>query len=66
MSLQNDANPEDLKLITKQTFYTQWKQVNWGENIKHLLWEWPYLFDELGMAVHFEELTGVQLKAIFI
>ncbi|XP_029706564.1 uncharacterized protein [Takifugu rubripes] len=66
MSLQTDANPEEVKLLMKQTFYTQWKQVNRGGNIKHLLGEWPYLFDELGMAVHFEELTGVQLKAVFL
>ncbi|TWW78169.1 uncharacterized protein LOC130533951 [Takifugu flavidus] len=66
MFLQTDANPEEVKLLMKQTFYTQRKQVNRGENIKHLLGEWPYLFDELGMAVHFEELTGVQLKAVFL
>lgn len=24
------ANAEELKLLMKQTFYTQWKQVNWG------------------------------------
>lgn len=66
MSLQNDSNPEEVKLVKKQTFYTKWKQVNWGGNFKHLLGEWPYLFDKLVMAVHFEELVGVQLKAAFI
>ncbi|XP_034149423.1 uncharacterized protein LOC109615597 [Esox lucius] len=66
MSQQSDANPEEVKRLMKMTFYTQRKQVNQGKNIKYLLEEWPFWFDELGMAVHFKELTGVELKETFI
>ncbi|KAK0152046.1 hypothetical protein N1851_006572 [Merluccius polli] len=54
----------ELRLM-KLTFYAQRKKVNQGQNIKNLLDEWPLLFDELGMAVHFQELTGLGLKEVF-
>ncbi|KAK1903813.1 putative 4-diphosphocytidyl-2-C-methyl-D-erythritol kinase [Dissostichus eleginoides] len=41
------------------------KQVNQGTNIKSLLQEWPFWFDDLGMAVHFKELTGSELQETF-
>ena len=65
MSKQTDANPEEVKLRMKSTFYTQRKQVNQGKNIKSLLQEWPFWFDDLGMAVHFKELTGSELQETF-
>lgn len=49
----------------KLTFYTQRKEVNQGKNIKCLLEDWPFWFNELGMAVHFKELTGIGLKETF-
>lgn len=49
----------------KLTFYTQCKQVNQGKNIKCLLEDWPFWFNELGMAIHFKELTGIGLKETF-
>lgn len=55
-----------VKQPTRSTFYTQRKQVNEGTEIKSLLEDWPFLFRELGMAVHFEELTGVSLKETFM
>ncbi|KAJ4948467.1 hypothetical protein JOQ06_020001 [Pogonophryne albipinna] len=65
MSKPTDVNPEEVKLLMKSTFYTQRKQVNQGENIKSLLQEWPFWFDDLGMAVHFKELTGSELQETF-
>ncbi|XP_022538843.2 uncharacterized protein LOC111195522 isoform X2 [Astyanax mexicanus] len=65
MSQQTNANSQDVKLLMRATFYTQRKQVNQGKNIKFLLEEWPFWFDELGMAVHFKELTGIGLKETF-
>ncbi|KAI4887416.1 hypothetical protein NFI96_018878, partial [Prochilodus magdalenae] len=65
MSQQTDANPEEVKLLMKLTFYTQRKQVNQGKDIKYLLEEWPFWFDGLGMEVHFKELTGIGLKETF-
>ncbi|KAK2832573.1 hypothetical protein Q7C36_016035 [Tachysurus vachellii] len=38
------------------------------ENLKmmsYLLEEWPFWFNELGMAVHFKELTGIGLQETF-
>ena len=64
-SQQTSANPEEVKLLIKSTFYTQRQQVNQGKNIKGLLEEWPFWFNELGMAVHFKELTGIGLEKTF-
>lgn len=66
MSQQTNANPEEIKQLMKLTFYTQRKQVNQGKNIKYLLEGWPSWFNELGMGVHFKELTGIALKETFI
>ncbi|CAI5693454.1 unnamed protein product [Oreochromis niloticus] len=49
----------------KSTFYTQRQHVNQGKSIKCLREEWPFWFDELGMSVHFKELTGIDLKETF-
>uniref|UniRef100_A0A8C5PWW2 Uncharacterized protein n=1 Tax=Leptobrachium leishanense TaxID=445787 RepID=A0A8C5PWW2_9ANUR len=65
MSQQTDLSPEEVKDLMRLTFYTQRKQVNQGKNIIHLSEEWPFLFKELGMAVHFKELTGIGLKEMF-
>lgn len=65
MSQQTSTNPEEVKLLMKSTFYTQREQVNQGKNIKDLLEEWPIWFEELGMAVHFKELTGIGLQDTF-
>jgi len=65
MSQQTDKNLEEVKRLMKLTFYTQRKQVNQGGDIKCLLKEWPFLFNELGMAVHFKELAGIGLIETF-
>lgn len=65
MFQQTDVNPVEVKRLMKLTFYTQRKKINQGQNIKNLLEEWPFLFEEHGMAVHFQELTGVRLKEVF-
>ncbi|XP_019118302.2 uncharacterized protein LOC109139344 isoform X2 [Larimichthys crocea] len=65
MSQQPDANPLEVKDLMKATYYTQRKQVNLGEHVKQLFNEWPFWFEELGMAVHFKQLTGVDLIDTF-
>ncbi|XP_044218597.1 uncharacterized protein LOC122989651 [Thunnus albacares] len=65
MFQQSDANPEEVKCLMKSTFYTQRQHVNQGKSIKSLREEWPFWFDELGMSVHFKELTGIDLKETF-
>lgn len=59
MFQHSDANPEELKCLMKSTFYTQ------RQHVKSLREEWPFWFDELGMSVHFKELTGIDLKETF-
>ncbi|KAK7922337.1 hypothetical protein WMY93_009239 [Mugilogobius chulae] len=66
MFQNSDANPEEVKSLMKSTFYTQRQHVNQGKSIKYLREEWPFWFDELGMSVHFKELTGIDLKETFI
>ncbi|XP_056455482.1 uncharacterized protein LOC130389639 isoform X2 [Gadus chalcogrammus] len=65
MFQHSDANPEEVKCLMKSTFYTQRQHVNLGKSIKSLREEWPFCFDELGMSVHFKELTGINLKETF-
>lgn len=66
LSKQNAPNQDVVKELTRSTFYTQRKEVNNGKEIKHLLADWPFLFDDVGMAVHFEELTGISPKETFL
>lgn len=65
MFQHSDDNPEEVKCLMKSTFYTQRQHVNQGKSIKCLREEWPFWFDELGMSVHFKELTGRDLKETF-
>lgn len=65
MFQHSDANPVGVKHLMMSTFYTQRQHVNQGETIKALRMEWPFLFDEFGMSVHFKELTGIDLKETF-
>uniref|UniRef100_A0A8C1XB01 Uncharacterized protein n=1 Tax=Cyprinus carpio TaxID=7962 RepID=A0A8C1XB01_CYPCA len=65
MFQRSDANPEEVNCLMKSTFYTQRQHVNQGKSIKCLREEWPFWFDELGMSVHFKELTGIDLKETF-
>lgn len=58
---QSDQSPAPVKLLMKSTFYTQRQEVNNAKDVKHLVENWPYWFTEIGMAVHFSELTGVEL-----
>lgn len=50
----------------KLAFYTQRQEVNNGKDVKHLVENWPYWFTEIGMAVRFNELTGVELEETFL
>ncbi|XP_070834130.1 uncharacterized protein [Chaetodon trifascialis] len=63
---QNQQSPGPLKMLMKSTFYSQRKDVNQGKDMKYLQENWPYWFHEIGMNVHFNELTGVDLKETFL
>ncbi|KAF6724416.1 hypothetical protein FQA47_014488 [Oryzias melastigma] len=55
-----------VKELVKCTYYTQRKDINKGASIQKLCEEWPFLFNEVGMAEHFQELTGVNLIETFL
>lgn len=59
-------NSDAVKELIKSTYFTQRKDINNGESIKNLSHEWPFLFKEVGMAAHFQELTGVCLIESFL
>lgn len=63
---QNEQSPGPLKMLMKSTFYSQRQDVNQGKDMKYLLVNWPYWFQDIGMNVHFKELTGVDLKETFL
>lgn len=66
LSEQTSFNTEKVKTLMKCTYYSQRKAINKGEDLQILIEKWPFLFQEIGMTVHFEELTGVSLKETFL
>ncbi|KAM9434070.1 uncharacterized protein Hap1MRO34_002798 [Clarias gariepinus] len=65
-SEQTSFSHEEVKTLMKCTYYSQRKAINSGANMQTLKEEWPFLFQAIGMTVHFEELTGVPLKETFL
>ncbi|KAJ8280808.1 hypothetical protein GJAV_G00059270 [Gymnothorax javanicus] len=61
-----ENNTNDIKHLVQVTFYMQRKDINKGTSIQQLGKEWPFLFQETGMAAHFQELTGVTLLESFL
>ena len=56
---------EYVKELVKSTYYTQRKEINKGTSILKLCQEWPFLFQEAGMAGYFQRLTGIGLTEAF-
>ncbi|XP_039477037.1 uncharacterized protein LOC120443128 [Oreochromis aureus] len=63
---ETNVSLDEVENLMKCTYYSQRKDINNGEELQTLLEEWPFLFQEVGMAVHFYELTGVSLKETFL
>ena len=59
-------NSDAVKELIKSTYFTQRKEINNGASIQKLSQEWPFLFKEVGMAAHFQELTGMSLIESFL
>lgn len=66
LSEQANFSPDEVKTLMKCTYYSQRKEINQGTDLQTLMEEWPFLFQEIGMTIHFQELTGVALKATFL
>lgn len=63
---QDDFSPDEVKTLMKSTYYSQRKDINQGTDLQTLIKQWPFLFKEIGMTVHFQELTGVALTETFL
>uniref|UniRef100_A0AAY4B042 Uncharacterized protein n=1 Tax=Denticeps clupeoides TaxID=299321 RepID=A0AAY4B042_9TELE len=59
-------NIDVVKELVKCTYFTQRKDINKGASIQKLCQEWPFLFTEVGMTAHFQELTGVNPMETFL
>lgn len=66
LSEQATFCPEEVKTLMKDTYFSQRKAINSGTDLQSLMEEWPFLFKEIGMIVHFHDLTGVSLKETFL
>ncbi|KAK7881449.1 hypothetical protein WMY93_029858 [Mugilogobius chulae] len=65
MDKETGTNPEMVISLMKMTYYSQCKDINQGKDVKSLHRMWPFLF-EVGMNIHFKELTGNGLKESFV
>lgn len=63
---ESGTNMDEVKDLMKCTYYTQRKHINEGKSVKWLREEWPFLFEILGMAVHYKELTANDLQGSFL
>ncbi|KAL6465864.1 hypothetical protein MHYP_G00259970 [Metynnis hypsauchen] len=59
LSDQTNFSPDEVKTLMKCTYYSQRKEINKGTELQTLIEDWPFLFQEIGMTVHFQELTGL-------
>lgn len=66
LSEQTNFSPVEVKSLMKCTYYSQRKEINTGTDLQSIMEEWPFLFQEIGMTVHFQELTGVSQKETFL
>ena len=58
---KTNLSPEKVKTLVKCTYYSQRKEINKGTDLQSFREEWLFLFQDIGMTVHFPELTGVSL-----
>ncbi|CAI9733695.1 Hypothetical predicted protein [Octopus vulgaris] len=57
----------DVEFVEKDmitTFFFQRKDINNGASITTLHKDWPFLFEEIGLMVHFKELTTIDMKSV--
>ena len=60
---QTDMNDlHSLKLQIKETYSLQRFEINQGSKISDLLEDWPILFSDIGIHLHFQLLTSINLE----
>ncbi|KAI2644136.1 hypothetical protein H4Q32_027448 [Labeo rohita] len=65
-SKATNFDSEEVSNLLKATYYTQRKDINNGASIQQLCENWPFLYQEVGMCTHFKQLTGIDLKEMFL
>ncbi|XP_033964052.2 uncharacterized protein [Pseudochaenichthys georgianus] len=63
-----DENARDAKTIERlmvETFHSQRRDILSSKGMEDLVKEWPFLFQENGIRIHFRELTGVDITLNF-
>ncbi|XP_040894564.1 uncharacterized protein LOC121182230 [Toxotes jaculatrix] len=63
---QMNYTSDAVKELIKSTYFMQRRDINNGTSIQKLSQQWPFLFEEVGMAAHFQELTGESLIESFL
>uniref|UniRef100_A0AAR2LM09 Uncharacterized protein n=1 Tax=Pygocentrus nattereri TaxID=42514 RepID=A0AAR2LM09_PYGNA len=63
---QATFNPDEVKELMESTYYSQRKAINNGTALQTLREEWPFLFHEIGISAHYQELTGLPLTQTFL
>ncbi|KAG9269206.1 hypothetical protein AMEX_G16209 [Astyanax mexicanus] len=63
---QATFNPDEVKELMESTYYSQSKEINSGTALQTLREEWPFLFHEIGISAHYQELTGLPLTQTFL
>jgi len=65
MFKNQDKDTKKVEELMAVTFASQRKDILRIQDIKKLLENWPYLFQETGMRINFRELTGSQISECF-
>ncbi len=66
MYRKKEKDAKKIERLMVETFPSQRRDILSGtKETEEILKEWPFLFQENGMRVHFKELTGVQIDNEF-
>lgn len=57
-----DVENDEFKSKFKKLYYLQRQDINGSVPLAELKVRWPYLFTADGLLIHFEELTGINVK----
>ncbi|KAL0965498.1 hypothetical protein UPYG_G00282080 [Umbra pygmaea] len=65
MSGNKEKNKKKIEKLMTDTYVSQRKDIMMGKDTDKLTEEWPYLFQTVGMRIHFSQLTGVNISDTF-
>lgn len=65
MFKNKDKDAKKIERLMVETFPSQRRDMLGMKETEEIIKEWPFLFQETGMRLHFRELTGVQIDDSF-